>query len=64
MFNGANLSVQEQLKNFYDVWGTDQTYNHMAVPQGWVEIRLEVDVPARNRRRRPPRQGACCSRSS
>ena len=29
-FNGIELPVAEQMK-FYDVWGTDQTYNHMAV---------------------------------
>src|SRR5262249_36029964 len=28
MFNQANPSVEEQLKYFYDVWGTDRTYNH------------------------------------
>jgi len=36
MFNGANPSIEEQLKYFYDVWGTDQTYNHMAVPWAWA----------------------------
>jgi arylsulfatase len=36
MFNGANPSVEEQLKYFYDVWGTDRTYNHMAVPWAWA----------------------------
>ena len=36
MFNGANLTVEEQLKYFYDVWGTDKTYNHMAVPWAWA----------------------------
>jgi arylsulfatase len=36
MFNGANPSVEEQLKYFYDVWGTDKTYNHMAVPWAWA----------------------------
>ena len=34
--NGANPSVEEQLKNFYDVWGTDKTYPHMAVPWAWA----------------------------
>src|SRR5215831_183750 len=28
---GVNLPVEEQLKFFYDVWGSDQTYPHMAV---------------------------------
>jgi arylsulfatase len=36
MFNGANPSVQDQLKYFYDVWGSDKTYNHMAVPWAWA----------------------------
>jgi arylsulfatase A-like enzyme len=34
-FNGIELSVAEQMK-WYDVWGTDQTYNHMAVPWAWA----------------------------
>jgi len=36
MFNGANPSVEEQLKFFYDIWGSDKTYNHMAVPWAWA----------------------------
>ena len=36
MFNGVNPGVEEQLKYFYDVWGTDKTYNHMAVPWAWA----------------------------
>ena len=36
MFNGVNPGVEAQLKNFYDVWGTDRTYNHMAVPWAWA----------------------------
>ena len=36
MFNGVNPNVEEQLKFFYDVWGTDRTYNHMAVPWAWA----------------------------
>jgi arylsulfatase len=36
MFNQANPSVEEQLKYFYDVWGTDRTYNHMAVGWAWA----------------------------
>ena len=35
-FNGANPGVEEQLKYFYDVWGTDRTYNHMAVAWAWA----------------------------
>jgi sulfatase-like protein len=34
MFNGVQVPVEDQLKYFYDVWGTDRTYNHMAV--GWM----------------------------
>jgi arylsulfatase len=36
MFNGVEVPVEVQLKNFYDVWGSDQTYNHMAVPWAWA----------------------------
>jgi arylsulfatase len=36
MFNGVNVPVDEQLKYFYDVWGSEQTYNHMAVPWSWA----------------------------
>jgi arylsulfatase len=36
MFNGVEVPVEVQLKNFYDVWGTDKTYNHMAVPWSWA----------------------------
>lgn len=35
-FNGVTPSVKEQLRDFYDVWGTDQTYNHMAVGWTWA----------------------------
>jgi arylsulfatase len=36
MFNQVNPSVEEQLKRFYDVWGTDQTYNHMSIGWAWA----------------------------
>ncbi len=36
MFNGVNVPVEDQLKNFYDVWGSEQTYNHMAAPWSWA----------------------------
>jgi arylsulfatase A-like enzyme len=36
MFNGVDVPVEDQLKFFYDLWGTDQTYNHMAVPWTWA----------------------------
>ena len=34
-FNGVELPVKEQMK-WYNVWGTDQTYNHFAVPWAWA----------------------------
>jgi arylsulfatase A-like enzyme len=36
MFNGVNPPVEAQLKLFYDAWGSDKTYNHMAVPWAWA----------------------------
>jgi len=36
MFNGVIVPVEDQLKYFYDLWGTDQTYPHMAVPWAWA----------------------------
>lgn len=36
MFNGVTVPVEDQLKYFYDVWGTDATYPHMAVPWAWA----------------------------
>ena len=30
------VPVEDQLKYFYDAWGTDQTYPHMAVPWTWA----------------------------
>jgi arylsulfatase len=35
MFNAVQVPVEAQLK-FYDVWGTDRTYNHMAVGWTWA----------------------------
>jgi len=34
-FNGIELPVAEQMK-FYDAWGSERTYNHMAVPWAWA----------------------------
>ncbi len=34
-FNGVELSVAEQMP-WYDVWGSDQTYPHFAVPWSWA----------------------------
>jgi arylsulfatase A-like enzyme len=36
MFNGVEVPVADQLKYFYDVWGSDKTYNHMAVGWTWA----------------------------
>jgi arylsulfatase len=36
MFNGAEVPVEDQLKYFYDAWGTERTYNHMAVGWTWA----------------------------
>jgi arylsulfatase A-like enzyme len=36
MFNGVDVPVEIQLKLFYDLWGTDRTYNHMAVGWTWA----------------------------
>jgi arylsulfatase len=33
---GVDVPVADQLKYFYDVWGTDKTYPHMAVPWTWA----------------------------
>jgi arylsulfatase len=35
-FNGVEVPVTDQLKYFYDVWGSDKTYNHMAVGWTWA----------------------------
>lgn len=35
IFNGVILPVKEQMK-FYDAWGSDQTYPHMAVAWTWA----------------------------
>jgi arylsulfatase A-like enzyme len=34
-FNGVSLPVEEQMK-WYDVWGTEQTYNHMSAGWSWA----------------------------
>jgi arylsulfatase len=33
---GINIPVEDQLKRFYEVWGSDQTYPHLAVPWTWA----------------------------
>jgi arylsulfatase A-like enzyme len=35
VLNGVHPTVEENMK-FYDVWGTDQTYPHYAVPWAWA----------------------------
>jgi arylsulfatase A-like enzyme len=34
--NGIHVPVEDQLKYFYDVWGSDLTYPHMAVAWTWA----------------------------
>jgi arylsulfatase A-like enzyme len=34
-FNGVAVPVEEQMK-WYDVWGTEQTYNHMSAGWSWA----------------------------
>ncbi len=36
MFNGVDVPVADQLKYFYDAWGSDKTYNHQAVAWAWA----------------------------
>ncbi len=36
MFNGVTVPVEDQLKYFYDAWGSDQTYPHMAIGWTWA----------------------------
>jgi arylsulfatase len=36
MFNQVQVPVADQLKYFYDAWGSDKTYNHMAVAWAWA----------------------------
>lgn len=35
-FNGVNVPVELQLAKYYDAWGSDRTYNHMAVGWTWA----------------------------
>jgi len=43
-FNGVDVPVADQLKYFYDIWGTDKTYGHYAVPWAWaLDNTLQVD---------------------
>jgi arylsulfatase A-like enzyme len=36
MFNGVVVPVEDQLKYFYDIWGSDRTYPHMAIGWAWA----------------------------
>lgn len=59
-FNGIELPVAEQMK-WYDVWGSDRTYNHMAVAWTWA-----FDTPFKWTKQVPSffggtRQGMCIS---
>jgi arylsulfatase len=36
MFNGIDVPVDVQLKDFYDAWGSDLTYPHMTIPWTWA----------------------------
>jgi arylsulfatase len=35
-FNGVEVPVEVQLRDFYDAWGSDQTYAHMAIGWTWA----------------------------
>ena len=35
-FNGVNMMPAEEQMKWYDVWGTDQTYNHMSAGWSWA----------------------------
>ncbi len=35
MFNGIDLTAEQQMP-FYEAWGTDHTYNHMAIGWTWA----------------------------
>jgi len=36
MFNSVDVPVAVQLEKYYDVWGTEATYNHMHVGWAWA----------------------------
>ena len=35
-FNGVNMMPVEEQMKWYDVWGTEQTYNHMSAGWSWA----------------------------
>jgi arylsulfatase len=60
-FNGVDVPVDVQLKNFYDVWGSEFTYPHMAVGWTWA-----MDTPYKWTKQIPSyfggiRNGMCIS---
>ncbi len=34
--NGIDIPVEVQLRDFYDLWGSEYTFNHMATPWAWA----------------------------
>ncbi len=60
MFNGVQVPVEDQLKYFYDAWGSDQTYNHMAVGWTWA-FDTPFSGPSRSPRTSAARGRACAS---
>ena len=59
-FNGIDLPVAEQMK-FYDVWGTDKTYNHICCPMG-LGVRYAIQMDEADPllfRRHAPGHGDC-----
>jgi arylsulfatase len=36
IFNGVEVPVADQIKDFYDAWGTDKTYPHMSIGWTWA----------------------------
>ena len=35
-FNGVSIPVDVQMKKYYEVWGTEHTYNHMSAGWSWA----------------------------
>ncbi len=35
-FNGMSVPIDVQMKKYYDVWGTEHTYNHMSAGWSWA----------------------------
>jgi arylsulfatase A-like enzyme len=43
-FNGVDVPVADQLKNFYDAWGSDLTYNHMVVAENSAKLKEMQEI--------------------